>query len=48
MAGKQSVRGWMTKLHGMAASYELSEEEVRQMLFDLESAYNEFMGVLSR
>ena len=46
MAGKESVRGWMRKLHGMAASYELKEDEVRQLLFDLESAYNEFMGSL--
>ena len=29
MAGKKAVRGWMTKLHGMPASYELNEEEVR-------------------
>ncbi|KAI7845155.1 hypothetical protein COHA_001200 [Chlorella ohadii] len=41
MSGKKAVRGWMTKLHGMPASYELNEEEVRQLLFDLESAYNE-------
>lgn len=28
MSGKKAVRGWMTKLHGMPASYELNEEEV--------------------
>jgi hypothetical protein len=32
----------------MPASYELSEAEVRQLLFDLESAYNEFMSALPR
>lgn len=33
---------------GMPASYELKEEEVRQQLFDLESAYNEFMQQLNK
>lgn len=46
MAGKKAVRGWMSKLHGMPASYELKEDEVRQLLFDLESAYNETMRAL--
>ena len=44
MAGKQTTRSWMSKLHGMPASYELTESEVRQLLFDLETAYNEFMS----
>jgi len=48
LAGKKAVRSWMSKLHGMPASYELKEEEVRQLLFDLESAYNEFMANLPR
>lgn len=29
MVGKQKAKDWMSKLHSMAASYELSEEEVR-------------------
>ena len=48
MAGKAKARAWMSKLHGMPASYELSEDEVRQLLFDLESSYNEFMANLPR
>lgn len=48
MAGKKAVRGWMTRLHGMPASHELGEEDVRQLLFDLESAYNEFIAALPR
>ncbi|GAB4818989.1 hypothetical protein N2152v2_006035 [Parachlorella kessleri] len=48
MVGKQKAKEWMTKLHGMAASYQLNEEEVRQLLFDLESAYNEFISSLPR
>ena len=46
--GRQKVKGWMSKLHSMPASYELNEAEVRQLLFDLESAYNEFMSTLQR
>ncbi len=33
-------------LGGMQASEELDDSQVRQMLFDLESAYNEFNRVL--
>ena len=31
---------WLTTLHTMRAHEELSEEQVRQMSFDLDSAYN--------
>ncbi|EFN54809.1 hypothetical protein CHLNCDRAFT_134799 [Chlorella variabilis] len=48
MNGKKSVRSWMSKLHGMPASHELKDDDVRQLLFDLESAYNEFMANLPR
>jgi hypothetical protein len=41
MAGKKTVRSWMTKLHALPASHELNDDDVRQLLFDLESAYNE-------
>lgn len=34
------------KLFRQAASYELSEGEVRQLLFDLESSYNEFIATI--
>lgn len=44
--GKAKARAWFSKLHGMPASYELQEGEVRQLLFDLESAYNEFMTAI--
>lgn len=44
MNGKKSVRSWMSKLHGMPASHELKDDDVRQLLFDLESAYNEVGG----
>ncbi|XP_059151873.1 vacuolar protein sorting-associated protein 28 homolog [Physella acuta] len=44
--GKQKVRKWLETLGNMQASEELDETQVRQMLFDLESAYNEFNRVL--
>ncbi|KAI3438157.1 hypothetical protein D9Q98_000595 [Chlorella vulgaris] len=48
MNGKKTVRAWMTKLHLLPASHELNDADVRQLLFDLESAYNEFMANLPR
>lgn len=44
--GKQKVKTWISKLHNMPASQELTENESRQLLFDLESSYTEFMSVL--
>lgn len=45
-SGKEKVKSWISKLHSMPASQELTENESRQLLFDLESSYNEFMSVL--
>ncbi|XP_067833110.1 vacuolar protein sorting-associated protein 28 homolog [Heptranchias perlo] len=39
---KDKVDQWLQKLSGMSASDELDDTEVRQMLFDLEAAYNSF------
>lgn len=44
--GKQKVKTWISKLHSLPASQELTENESRQLLFDLESSYTEFMSVL--
>eukprot|EP00191_Tetraselmis_sp_GSL018_P006399 CAMPEP_0177604194 /NCGR_PEP_ID=MMETSP0419_2-20121207/15980_1 /TAXON_ID=582737 /ORGANISM="Tetraselmis sp., Strain GSL018" /LENGTH=192 /DNA_ID=CAMNT_0019098145 /DNA_START=214 /DNA_END=792 /DNA_ORIENTATION=- len=44
--GKQKSKEWLSKLHAMPASQDLSEEEVRQLLFDLENAYNSFISSL--
>lgn len=43
---KGKVKGWYSKLYAQAAAYELGEGEVRQLLFDLESAYNEFISTI--
>ncbi|KAL8181473.1 UNVERIFIED_CONTAM: Vacuolar protein-sorting-associated protein 28 [Gekko kuhli] len=40
--GRQKVQQWLQTLSGMSASDELDDSQVRQMLFDLESAYNAF------
>ena len=37
----------LAELNKLSASDELSEEQVRQCLFDLEMAYNEFHRCLS-
>lgn len=44
--GKEKVKKWLDTLGEMQASEELDDSQVRQMLFDLESAYNGFNRVL--
>lgn len=39
---KAKVQTWLVALNGMRASDELEEEQVRQMLMDLDQAYNAF------
>jgi ESCRT-I complex subunit VPS28 len=45
-APKTKAKGWYSRLYQQPASYELSEDEVRQLLFDLESSYNEFISTI--
>lgn len=44
--GKIKVKSWLDTLNSMQASDELSEDQVRQLLFDLESAYSAFNNLL--
>ncbi|CAG9813471.1 unnamed protein product [Phaedon cochleariae] len=44
--GKQKVVEWLATLNSMQASDELSESQVRQLLFDLEGSYAAFNRVL--
>ncbi len=44
--GKSKVGKWLAHLDGMSASDELTEQQSRQMLFDLESSYAAFNKVL--
>eukprot|EP01083_Nonionella_stella_P067678 179168_1 len=39
---RTKVRDWLLKLNSMRAAEELDEDQARQMLFDLEAAYNAF------
>lgn len=43
---KAKVETWLTKLNSMQASDELTDSEIRQLLFDLESAYASFNNLL--
>ena len=40
--GRDRIREWLIVLNRMKASDELSETQVRQLLFDLENAHGEF------
>uniref|UniRef100_A0A0K8RFZ9 Vacuolar protein sorting-associated protein 28 homolog n=1 Tax=Ixodes ricinus TaxID=34613 RepID=A0A0K8RFZ9_IXORI len=44
--GKAKVDEWLQTMSSMAASDELNESQVRQLIFDLESSYNAFNRVL--
>ena len=44
--GKKKLDEWLATLDAMQASDELSESQVRQLLFDLESSYNAFNKLL--
>lgn len=44
--GKEKVSQWLRTLSMMQASDELSESQVRQLLFDLETSYNSFNRLL--
>ena len=43
---KEKVKDWYTKLYQKSANYELPEEDVRQLLYELEAAYNLFLAAL--
>ena len=45
-AGRERVKRWVSKVHALPAARELDAGDVRQLLFDLESAYNEFMAAI--
>lgn len=44
--GKERLGGWLATLTSMQASDELSESQVRQLLFDLETSYASFSNLL--
>ncbi|EPS64089.1 hypothetical protein M569_10690, partial [Genlisea aurea] len=42
--GKTKMKEWISRLSKMVASDELTEQQARQLLFDLDSSYNTFMA----
>lgn len=44
--GKAKTREWIARLAKMGAADELTEQQSRQLLFDLESSYSAFMAAL--
>jgi len=46
--GRQKVQKWLDLLNSMQASDEITTEQSRQMLFDFESAYNDFNRFVSQ
>lgn len=44
--GGLQVRDWYSKLYQRQANYELPEEDVRQLMYELEASYNSFMANL--
>ncbi|KAJ3728503.1 vacuolar protein sorting-associated protein 28 [Lentinula raphanica] len=45
--GRSRLVGWLITLNGMKASEEITEEQSRQLLFDVDHAYAEFFRSLS-
>lgn len=45
--GKAKVRQWLITLHSMKASDEITEEQARQMLFEMEQSHTEFYRLIS-
>jgi ESCRT-I complex subunit VPS28 len=44
--GKTKMKDWISRLSKMGAADELTEQQARQLHFDLESSYNSFMAAL--
>lgn len=44
--GKLKIKEWLDKMSSMRASDELNDEQVRQLIFDMESSYNAFNKIL--
>ncbi|CAG0922483.1 unnamed protein product [Notodromas monacha] len=45
-SGREKIATWLRKMEEMPASAELTEDEARQLLFDLEQSHNEFSRIL--
>lgn len=46
--GKSEIKNWLILTNSMKASDTLSEDQIRQLIFDLERAHNSFYANLSK
>ncbi|XP_078436745.1 vacuolar protein sorting-associated protein 28 homolog 1-like [Wolffia australiana] len=46
--GRAKIKDWISRLSKMAAADELTDQQARQLSFDLESSYNAFMVALPK
>lgn len=46
--GKVDIKKWLTEMSNMTASDELNADQVRQVMFDLDSSYSAFHKVLAQ
>lgn len=44
--GREKTKQWLAQLNQMRASEQLTDEQTRQLLFDLESGYNAVIACL--
>ncbi|KAG2453849.1 hypothetical protein HYH02_002056 [Chlamydomonas schloesseri] len=47
-APREKVRQWYSKLYQKPANYELPEDDVRQLMYELEASYNTFLATLRK
>ncbi|KXZ55649.1 hypothetical protein GPECTOR_2g1199 [Gonium pectorale] len=47
-APRDKVRSWYSKLYQKPANYELPEDDVRQLMYELEASYNMFLATLRK
>lgn len=45
---REKVRVWYSKMYQKPANYELPEEDVRQLMYELEASYNTFLATLRK
>ena len=45
--GRGKIISWLIKLNGMKAQEELGEGEARELMFDMDGAYNGFKATLN-
>lgn len=47
-SAKTTVQGWISKLHMKPAHYEMPDDDKRQLLYELETAYSDLLTALEQ